>query len=152
MKPAWYLKSIPVRSYRKDTQTKRNILFIFLLCLVLLGFMWLAMAARAETITLTASWYSVQSLKTEGTWKTSKGAMANGENFKDEASTCAVWGFPLGTYLKVRNVRNGKSVIVRVTDRISRRFKDTRIDLSRSSFEKIADLKEGLVKVEVSRV
>ena len=98
---------------------------------------------------LIASWYSIESLKTEGTYKYSKGVMANGEIFKDEESTCATRLFPLGQYIKVTNLNNGKSVIVKVTDRVGKRFAKTRVDLSKSAFSKIATLKEGIVKVKV---
>jgi rare lipoprotein A len=98
---------------------------------------------------LKASWYSVQSLKTEGTWKYSKGVMANGEKFKDEALTCATRLFKLGDCIRITNNANGKTVDVMVTDRIGKRFAKTRIDLSKSAFEKIADLKEGLVPISV---
>ncbi len=94
-----------------------------------------------------ASWYSVQSLKKEGTFKTSHGVMANGQIFKDENLTCATRLFPLGTKIKIININNGKSVIVKVTDRIGKRFAHKRIDLSKSAFEKIANLKEGIIPI-----
>ena len=75
--------------------------------------------------------------------------MANGHQFKDEAFTCATRLYALGARLKVTNVRNGRSVLVDVTDRISKRFGGTRIDLSRNSFNQIAELREGLVSVRV---
>lgn len=108
--------------------------------------------AHAETVTLKASWYSVESLKKEGTWKYSKGVMANGKKFVDEEHTCACRLYPLGTTLRITNLRNKKTVTVKVTDRISKRFAQTRIDLSRGSFEQIADLKEGLVPISVEVV
>jgi rare lipoprotein A len=58
----------------------------------------------------------------------------------------------LGTHLVVKNIKNGKEVIVVVTDRIGKRFARTRIDLSKGAFEKIADLKEGLVKVSITEI
>ena len=106
----------------------------------------------SEVRKLKASWYSIESLKKEGTWKTSKGVMANGKQFKDEDSTCATRLFPLQTMLRITNTRNGKSVIVMVTDRIGKRFATTRIDLSRSAFSKIADLKEGLINIKVEEL
>lgn len=109
--------------------------------------------ARAET--LTASWYSVASLKKEGTFKYSKGVMANGKLFKDEAFTCATRDFKLGETLKITSISSGKSVVCEVTDRISKRFKGKRIDLSRSSMEAIGGkqaLIQGLIKVKVERM
>ena len=98
---------------------------------------------------LKASWYSVQSLKDEGTWKTSHGKMANGKQFRDEKFTAAARWYPLGTTLRIINTENEKTVIVVVTDRISKRFATKRIDLSKSAFASIADLKQGLISIKV---
>jgi rare lipoprotein A len=100
---------------------------------------------------LQASWYSEASLKKEGTWKKSKGVMANGKKFDETKLTVASRIHPRGSVIKIVNISNGKSVLVIVTDRIGKRFAKTRIDLSRAAFQKIASLKEGLVKVEVSQ-
>ena len=108
--------------------------------------------AKAAEITLKASWYSVESLKREGTWKYSKGVMANGKAFKDEAFTCASRDFPLGTTLRITNARNSKSVCVKCTDRINLRFKGKRIDLSKAAFQAIADLRQGVISVTVERI
>ena len=101
---------------------------------------------------ITASWYSKQSLKNEGTWKYSKGIMANGELYNENKYTCANRIYPLGTMLKITNISNGKSVIVKTTDRIGKRFAETRIDLSKSAFNKIENLNKGLTKVKVEVV
>lgn len=100
-----------------------------------------------------ASWYSVDSLKKEGTWKNGKEQrMANGDRFSDNGLTCASRMFPLGAKLDITNLRNGRSVQVVVTDRIGKRFAKTRIDLSKAAFKRIADLKEGVVKVRIKRI
>lgn len=96
-----------------------------------------------------ASWYSVESLKREGSWKIWKGVMANGERFNDDGYTAASRLHNLGTMLVVTNINNGKSVVVKVTDRIGKRFAKTRIDLSKRAFSEIAMLKQGLVPVRI---
>lgn len=101
---------------------------------------------------ITASWYSIEGLKKEGTWKTTKGVMANGETFDEHAYTCATWLYPFGATLRITNLQTDEEVVVVVTDRIGRRFAETRIDLSKAAFAKIADLKLGLVKVKVERI
>ncbi len=98
---------------------------------------------------LTASWYSIQSLKQEGTYKYTKGVMANGEKFDDNLMCCANRLWPLGSMLRVTNLESGKSVIVKTTDRIGKRFANTRIDLSKRAFAQIANLEQGIVKVKV---
>jgi len=103
--------------------------------------------AHAET--LQASWYSIESLKKEGTYAYSKGQMANGKYFRDDNFTCATRLFPLGSIIRVTNRANNKSITVIVTDRISKRFAKTRIDLSRAAFERISVLAKGVIKVEI---
>ena len=96
---------------------------------------------------LIASWYSKSSLRTEGTFKYSKGVMANGKIFSDNAFTCACNTYPLGTLLLVTAIESGRSVIVRTTDRTNKRFKGKRIDLAKRAFMAIADIEQGIVSV-----
>ena len=117
-----------------------------------IAFLIICVSAHAEPITLTASWYSIDSLKKEGTFKYSKGVMANGKVFNDNNFTCACRLYPLGSILRITNLSNGKSVEARVTDRIGKRFANSRVDLSRSAFLKIADLKQEIVKVSVEQI
>ena len=100
-----------------------------------------------------ASYYSVESLKTEGTWKYSHGIMANGKPFRDEGMTCAAGKqYKLGRKLLITNQDNGKSVVVTVTDRVNKRFYTTRVDLSRGAFMKLAPLSKGLINVDVDTI
>jgi rare lipoprotein A len=101
---------------------------------------------------LTASYYSIESLKKEGTYAYSHGQMANGRYFSDDKLTAAAWAYPLGTIVRVTNKLNGKSVVVEVTDRTARRFAKTRIDLSISAMYKIDGVVRGLVPVTVKEV
>jgi rare lipoprotein A (peptidoglycan hydrolase) len=120
--------------------------FKFILAVIMVT-LFAALAFGEEP--LQASWYSLNSLKKEGTYKYSKGVMANGQIFNDGALTCATIMHPLGTRLLVRNLANGKEVAVVVTDRISKRFGAKRIDLSKRAFSEIADLKQGIVSIKV---
>ena len=101
---------------------------------------------------LTMSWYSIESLKKEGTYAYSKGIMANGRKFSDELFTCASCDYSLGSFVKITNLADGKNIIVEVTDRTNRRFKGKRIDLSKSAFAKLAPLSKGIIKVSVEKV
>jgi rare lipoprotein A len=98
-----------------------------------------------------ASYYSNASLKKEGTWKNGETLMANGHRFDEKAMTCACRLYPLGTMVKVTNKETGKFVIVKVTDRIGKRFANTRIDLSKGAFARLASLKQGLINVTVTK-
>jgi hypothetical protein len=122
-------------------------LFILTVICLIMGFFH--PPAHAETIPLKASWYSVESLKKEGTWKYSKGVMANGKQFNENDLTCACRISPLGSYLRITNTKNGRMVIVKVTDRIGKRFATTRVDLSKLAFSRIAKLEDGVVAVKV---
>jgi len=121
--------------------------------LAVLGLMlvfWLG-GVRAEETQLKASWYSVASLKRDGQWKITQGRMANGKIFRDDGATAACNLFPLGTTLRITGT-NGRSVTVKVTDRINKRFTKTRIDLSKGSFAKIADIKQGVIKIKITKL
>ena len=100
---------------------------------------------------LKASWYSIDSLKKEGTYKHTKGIMANGSWYDENALTCATRLYPFGSWLYITNLANSKSVIVRVTDRIGKRFAKSRIDLSKRAFYILSDghLELGLIKVKI---
>ena len=73
---------------------------------------------------------------------------ANGETFSQHKFTCACNMLPLGTWIKVTNVRNGKSVDVRVTDRLHPKMRRI-ADLSRIAAEKLGYTAAGLVRVKV---
>lgn len=93
-----------------------------------------------------ASWYSECD---KGILKTT----ANMEQFNDRKLTCAMWGIPFNTLVRVTNRENGKSVIVRVNDRgpakrLARRGRV--IDLTKRAFSRIASLKYGLISVQVT--
>jgi rare lipoprotein A len=55
---------------------------------------------------------------------------------------------PLGTWIKVTNLRNGKSIIVKTNDRLHPRMKRV-VDLSRSAAQKIGYIGYGLTRVKV---
>ncbi|WP_133010899.1 septal ring lytic transglycosylase RlpA family protein [Marinomonas flavescens] len=74
---------------------------------------------------------------------------ASGELFNQKAMTAAHKRLPFGTKVKVTNVANGKSVIVRINDRgpfVSGRI----IDLSKSAFQRIASTKHGVIDVDIA--
>ncbi len=75
---------------------------------------------------------------------------ASGERFDMHALTAAHRDLPFGTKLRVRNLRNGKEVVVRVNDRGP--FKKGRIiDVSRAAAEALGMLGRGIEKVELLR-
>lgn len=74
---------------------------------------------------------------------------ASGERFDKNKFTCASNYYKIGTILEVTNIANGKSVVVKVNDRGG--FKGMKIDLSEGAFKRIANLKQGVLKVRVEK-
>lgn len=74
--------------------------------------------------------------------------MANGKPFDCRALTTASRTLPLGTWIRVFNLRNGKFVDVQVTDRgPNKRLRDRILDLSEAAAKKLGFLREGLTLV-----
>jgi rare lipoprotein A len=73
---------------------------------------------------------------------------ASGERFNLHSLTAAHKTLPFGTKVVVKNMRNGKTVKVRINDR-GPYVKGRVIDLSRAAFSQIASLDEGLARVEI---
>ena len=140
-----YIPSIQKHPHWRPDWLGWIVITIILILLIVIG-IW--GKARASEVTLTASWYSVESCKREGT----SGIMANGRKLNDEKFTCASWDYPFGTILKITNLRSGKCVLAVVTDRgpSKKLYRKGRIlDLSKSAFSQIANLKQGLVPVKI---
>jgi rare lipoprotein A len=97
---------------------------------------------KAEVKTGIASWY--------GTSFHGK-RTANGDTFNRQALTCASNQYPLGTWLRVTNLRNGRSVVVKVNDRMHPRMRRV-VDLSQQAARQIGIEKSGVGKVEVQNL
>ena len=76
---------------------------------------------------------------------------ANGETFDQKKLTCACNVLPLGTWIKVTNLRNSRSVIVKVNDRIHPKMKRI-VDLTRAAAQKLGYVSNGLTRVKVELV
>jgi len=98
-----------------------------------------ATVSKPKTLYGTASYYanSFNGKKT-----------ANGEIYSHKKMTAACNVLPLGTWIKVTNLRNGKSVIVKVNDRLHPRMKRV-VDLSKEAADKLNYIKSGLTRVRV---
>ncbi|MCB2153989.1 septal ring lytic transglycosylase RlpA family protein [bacterium] len=73
---------------------------------------------------------------------------ASGEIFNPDQLTAAHGNIPLGSVVRVTNLENGRSVVVRVNDR----FPGTKgriIDLSRASFASLAPVERGVIPVRL---
>jgi len=76
---------------------------------------------------------------------------SNGEIYDMYAMSAAHKNLPLPTYLKVTNLANNKSVIVRVNDR-GPFYQKRIIDLSYSAAYKLGMLKTGTAKVKITSI
>ncbi|QHB16898.1 septal ring lytic transglycosylase RlpA family protein [Mannheimia pernigra] len=74
---------------------------------------------------------------------------ASGETFSNAKMTAAHKTLPFGTLVEVTNLRNGRSVVVRVNDRGP--YSHTRVvDLSSAAAKKIGMHRSGIAKVEIA--
>ena len=73
---------------------------------------------------------------------------SSGEAYHRDSLTCAHRTLPFGTMLLVKNLKNDKSVIVKVTDR-GPHHKNRLIDLSHEAAEKIDMVRQGVATVEI---
>ncbi len=99
---------------------------------------------------ITAQQYSATGLASYYADKFDGRKTASGEIYSHSKLTAAHPTLPFGTMLKVTNLKNGKSVIVRVNDR-GPFVKGRIIDLSKSAAIKIDAIRDGLVKVKVEQ-
>ncbi len=97
-----------------------------------------------------ASWYGYETRRKKGGHMT-----ANGEVFNPEALTAAHKYLPLPTYVKVTNLSNNRSIIVRVNDRgpfpsdKNPRSGMRIIDLSMGAAKRLGFYRAGTARVKV---
>ncbi len=73
---------------------------------------------------------------------------ANGEIFSHAQLTAACNVLPLGTWIQVTNLKNGKVIIVRTNDRLHPKTRRI-IDLTYSGATKLGFVKNGLTRVKI---
>lgn len=75
---------------------------------------------------------------------------SSGERIHHDSLTCAHRTYPFGTLLLVTNERNGRQVVVRVTDR-GPHSRGRIIDLSHGAARKLGIIDQGVAMVKVER-
>ena len=103
-------------------------------------------AARKYREVGVASWYGYETYRQKGGRMT-----ANGEAFHPTGLNAAHKYLPLPTYVRVTNLKNKKSIIVRVNDR-GPFVKGRIIDLSAGAAKKLGFYEKGTVRVLVETV
>ena len=95
-----------------------------------------------ELGTMTASWYGPRF----------HGRLtANGETYNQMSFTAAHKSMSFGTFLKVTNIKNGKSVVVRINDR-GPYVEGRDLDLSKGTAIALGMVKRGVIKVKVEEI
>ena len=78
------------------------------------------------------------------------GPTASGERYRGNRMTAAHRSLPLGTWVRVTNLANDRSVVVRINDRGPYgRDRSRIIDLSRAAAEKLHMINAGVARVKV---
>lgn len=73
---------------------------------------------------------------------------ASGELYDLKLNTAAHRTLPLGTKIRVTNIENGKSVVVKINDR-GPFIKNRILDLSHAAFTSIASSSSGIIEVKI---
>ena len=111
---------------------------LLLLGLLSAAFLLPLQAANAAQVG-SASWYALRSIT------------ASGERMNPNALTAAHRTLPFGTKVRVKNLQNGRSVVVRINDRgpfVGGRV----IDVSKAAAAKLGMISSGTAKVSVTRL
>jgi rare lipoprotein A len=73
---------------------------------------------------------------------------ATGEKFSHDKMTAACNVLPLGTWIRITNLKNGKSIEVRTNDRLHPKTRRI-VDLTKKGAHKLGYYKSGLTRVKV---
>ncbi|WP_039912904.1 septal ring lytic transglycosylase RlpA family protein [Cellvibrio mixtus] len=73
---------------------------------------------------------------------------ASGEIYDHKLNTAAHKNLPFGTKVRVTNLANGKTVIVKINDR-GPFIRGRILDLSKSAFSSIASVSSGIIEVKI---
>jgi rare lipoprotein A len=112
------------------------------LMLIVLGFIVLTSFTKKERITTSciATWYDMHGR-----------ISASGVRMHRDSATCAYNALPMGTKLLITNTQNNKQCVAVITDRMGNKTPN-RIDLSYKAFGNIANHKQGVVKVKITKL
>lgn len=87
-----------------------------------------------------ASWYGTES----------GNRTADGERFTGRSMTAAHRSLKFGTRVKVTNLKNGRSVVVRINDRGPAKWTHRAIDVSRTAARGLGMLQSGTARVRIT--
>jgi rare lipoprotein A len=73
---------------------------------------------------------------------------SSGQLYDQDKMTAAHNGLPMNTWIRVTNIKNGRTVVVKVNDRLHHR-NERLVDLSRTAASKLGYIGRGLARVKV---
>ena len=73
---------------------------------------------------------------------------SSGERYDQDKMTAAHNGLPMNTWIRVTNIKNGRTVVVKINDRLHHR-NERLVDLSRSAASKLGYIGRGITRVKV---
>lgn len=73
---------------------------------------------------------------------------ASGERYQKDSLVCAHASFAFGTRLKVTNLKNDSSRVIKVIDRISKKSKHI-IDVSSGAAKQLGFYRDGVARVQI---
>lgn len=117
----------------------KNYLNYYLILTLALALFTTGCSQRSDLLVGNGSWYGE---KYHGR------TTANGERYDMYAMTAAHKTLPFGTIVKVTNLKNNRSVIVRINDR-GPFIKGRIIDLSYMAAKKLGYINDGVVKLKL---
>lgn len=144
-----------IRRPDNETRPRRTKTFATVLMALMLGLAGAQAASPAdapkpETKTAHHHWYQFGVASWYGKFFQGR-TTASGQPYNEFSMTCAHRTLPLGSLLRVTNLRNDKSVIVRVNDR-GPVPKDRVIDLSYAAAQSLGFSQRGLAPVKVELI
>lgn len=143
-----------IRKYDNARRPRRFLTLAGAVLSVALGFAGARAASPADHLNAQPTghhhWYQFGVASWYGRFFQGK-TTASGVPYNENALTCAHRTLPLGSVLKVTNLRNNRSVIVTVNDR-GPMPKDRVIDLSKAAAEDLGFSERGLAPVKVELI
>lgn len=76
---------------------------------------------------------------------------SSGERYDKNLMTAAHVSLPFNTYVRVTNIKNGKSVVVKINDRMAKK-RHAIIDLSKAAAKEIDMIRDGITSVKIEEV
>ena len=127
---------------------------IIILCVVCLSFLSALQASAQRKDTLGFDLDTLYGIASYYSMSLDSTLTATGEYYTHGKLTAASNFYKLNTWVRVTNLRNGRSVVVRINDRMHKKMaaKGRVIDLSRSAAKILGFMKGGLTKVQLVKV